>query len=362
MLAHELSHVAHRDVLVMTLAASAGHRRRDGSPAAPSSAALGGGRPQQRQRRRDRLHRRLVVSLVVYAISFLLTAAALALPRALRRPLRRLPDPEARRRWPRRCTKISGEMNAVPERDLRAAQPMNAFFIAPAISGLSLETLTSTHPPLEQRLDQLAKIAAEPRRQTLLTADGSLGRAARAARRPRAANLDALFSLPSAAITLEAALGPAADRRRRRSASAPPRARRSRSTQQRGGRRCSTSTAGPDVESRVDEYGFTWLTVRTDPADVGRAGHRPARRQLLARGPGLRARPALLAGRLPRDDGGRGVRSSTSTSRAPSTRSARPARAARQPAGAPGPRRRRRRPADRGGHLALDADLGDPQD
>ena len=51
-------------------------------------------------------------------------------------------------------------MNAVPEKDLRAAQSMNAFFITPAVRGLTLSTLTSTHPPLEQRLDQLAKISA----------------------------------------------------------------------------------------------------------------------------------------------------------------------------------------------------------
>jgi heat shock protein HtpX len=58
-------------------------------------------------------------------------------------------------------TKISGEMAAIPQRDLRAAQPMNAFFIAPAVSGIGLSTLTSTHPSLEQRLEQLAKVAAE---------------------------------------------------------------------------------------------------------------------------------------------------------------------------------------------------------
>ena len=38
---------------------------------------------------------------------------------------------------------------------------MNAFFIAPAISGVTLRTLTSTHPSLEQRLEQLARIQAE---------------------------------------------------------------------------------------------------------------------------------------------------------------------------------------------------------
>lgn len=36
---------------------------------------------------------------------------------------------------------------------------MNAFFITPAVRGVSMSTLTATHPPLEQRLDQLAKIA-----------------------------------------------------------------------------------------------------------------------------------------------------------------------------------------------------------
>ena len=38
---------------------------------------------------------------------------------------------------------------------------MNAFFITPAVSGIGLKTLTSTHPSLEQRLEQLAKVAAE---------------------------------------------------------------------------------------------------------------------------------------------------------------------------------------------------------
>ena len=57
--------------------------------------------------------------------------------------------------------KISGEMASIPQKDLRASQAMNAFFIAPAISGASLKTLTSTHPSLEQRLEQLARIQAE---------------------------------------------------------------------------------------------------------------------------------------------------------------------------------------------------------
>ncbi|MEZ5097556.1 MAG: M48 family metalloprotease [Nocardioides sp.] len=57
--------------------------------------------------------------------------------------------------------KITGEISAIPQRDLRTSSAMNAFFIAPALSGATLRTLTSTHPSLEQRLLQLARIQAE---------------------------------------------------------------------------------------------------------------------------------------------------------------------------------------------------------
>jgi heat shock protein HtpX len=102
----------------------------------------------------------LVVSLVVYAVSFLLTrvlsryrelsadraGAQLTMkPRALGSALQ----------------KITGEINQIPTTDLRQSQAMNAFFFAPAINGVSLRTLTSTHPSLEQRLEQLARIEAE---------------------------------------------------------------------------------------------------------------------------------------------------------------------------------------------------------
>ena len=62
--------------------------------------------------------------------------------------------------------KISGEMARIPTRDLRAAEPLNAFFFAPALApGFSLSSLFSTHPPLERRLDQLAKLEAGMGRQ-----------------------------------------------------------------------------------------------------------------------------------------------------------------------------------------------------
>jgi heat shock protein HtpX len=158
-LAHELSHVAHRDVLVMTIASSAGIIAGGLSRGAQYGAWFGGGRNRDNNGPPVWLVV-LVISLIVYAVSFFLTrllsryrelaadraGAQLTMkPRALGTALQ----------------KISGGMNAIPTADLRASSAMNAFFIAPAIKGVSLSQLTSTHPSLEQRLEQLAKIEAD---------------------------------------------------------------------------------------------------------------------------------------------------------------------------------------------------------
>ena len=60
--------------------------------------------------------------------------------------------------------KISGEMNVIPERDLRSMEPVSAIAFAPAFrgnKGLGMEAIFATHPSLEKRLDQLAKISAQ---------------------------------------------------------------------------------------------------------------------------------------------------------------------------------------------------------
>jgi heat shock protein HtpX len=157
-LAHELSHVAHRDVLVMTVAASAGivagmvtRGAQFGALSRRGGDSNGGGAIG--------FFAVLLISLVVYAVSFLLLRLLsryreLAADRA-GAYLTQKPAALANA-----LTKVSGQMNAVPERDLRSVQSMNALFITPAVRGLKLGTLTATHPPLEQRLDQLAKIAA----------------------------------------------------------------------------------------------------------------------------------------------------------------------------------------------------------
>jgi heat shock protein HtpX len=54
-------------------------------------------------------------------------------------------------------------MARIPTRDLRSAESFNAFYFTPAIArnGVSLSTLFSTHPTLDQRLAQLARIESE---------------------------------------------------------------------------------------------------------------------------------------------------------------------------------------------------------
>src|SRR5919107_2309152 len=159
-LAHELSHVAHKDVLVMTVASSAGIMAAMLTRGAQYGAFFGGNRRDNNNNGLPVWLVVLVVSLVVYAVSFFLT-------RLLSRYRELCADrsgafltqkPSA---LASALTKISGEIASIPNKDLRATQSMNAFFIAPAVSGMTLRTITSTHPSLEQRLEQLAKISAE---------------------------------------------------------------------------------------------------------------------------------------------------------------------------------------------------------
>jgi heat shock protein HtpX len=160
-LAHELSHVAHRDVLVMTVASSAGIAAGMLGQGARFGGFgfFGGGRRDNN----GGLPIWLVVllfSLAVYAVSFVLLRLLsryreLAADRA-GAYLTMRPDALASA-----LQKITGGINQIPQRDLRQVGAASALCIAPAIAGVSLKTLTSTHPSLEQRLEQLARIQAE---------------------------------------------------------------------------------------------------------------------------------------------------------------------------------------------------------
>ena len=155
-LSHELSHVAHRDVAVMTIASFlgvlAGLITRFG---------LYGGLGRNRDQNAALVVLTIIaVSVVVYAISFLLTRALsryreLAADRA-GAMLTGRPSTLASA-----LTKISGDIARIPSRDLRQAQAFNAFFFAPALSGKSVSSLFSTHPPLETRLDRLGALSRE---------------------------------------------------------------------------------------------------------------------------------------------------------------------------------------------------------
>jgi heat shock protein HtpX len=162
-LAHELSHVAHRDVAVMTIAGFLGVLAGAITRIALYTGMWGGG--NRNNNNNDNAAIAIVVvslvSMVVYAISFLLT-------RLLSRYRELAADRAAAQLTGRpsalasALTKVTGQIGAIPTKDLRQAQPYNAFFFAPALSAKEVAgQLMSTHPTLEQRLAQLEKISTE---------------------------------------------------------------------------------------------------------------------------------------------------------------------------------------------------------
>src|SRR5262245_20775212 len=157
-LAHELSHVANRDVAVMTIASFfamlAAFLMRMGM----WTGMMGGGRRDQNSAPAFLIM--IVVSLVTYVLSFILirmisryreyaadrgAALLTGAPEYLMSALQ----------------KIASDMTRIPQRDLRQLEGMNAFFIIPTNVKRSVSELFATHPPLEKRLARLSEIAAE---------------------------------------------------------------------------------------------------------------------------------------------------------------------------------------------------------
>jgi heat shock protein HtpX len=169
-LAHEMSHVAHKDVAVMTIASFLGIMAALLVRFAFYSELFGGGgRGRGRGGNNDQnalpvILIVMLVGIVVYAISFLLIrllsryrelsadrsgALLTGQPSALASAL----------------VKVTGDMARIPTRDLRAAEPLNAFYFAPALSAtrgqMTLSNIFSTHPSLEKRLANLDKISKQ---------------------------------------------------------------------------------------------------------------------------------------------------------------------------------------------------------
>jgi len=155
-MAHELSHVKHRDVLIMTIA----------SFFASIAAVIlqfgfffGGGDDDEN----PSILIVLLVSLVVYVVSFFLmlalsryrefaadrgAAIVTGRPSALASAL----------------VKVSGAMQQVPTQDLRQAERLNAFFIVPTSVKGAVQTLFATHPPMEKRIERLQQLEAQLQR------------------------------------------------------------------------------------------------------------------------------------------------------------------------------------------------------
>jgi heat shock protein HtpX len=159
-MAHELTHVINRDVMVMTLASFFATLA---SLIIQFSFFFGGGFGGGYGRSREQesaIEMVILVSVIVYAVSFLLlralsryrefaadrgSAVLTGRPSALASAL----------------LKISGTMERVPTQDLRKAEGMSAFFIMPARTKRSLLNLFSDHPPLEQRLAALERLESQ---------------------------------------------------------------------------------------------------------------------------------------------------------------------------------------------------------
>jgi heat shock protein HtpX len=152
-MAHELTHVANRDVMVMTLA---GFFATLAAYIVQFGFFFGGGGSYGDDDDNPSFMVLLLVSLVVYVVSFILmqalsryrefaadrgAAIITGRPSALASALQR----------------ISSGMHRIPQKDLRTAGELQAFFIYPAASG-KVSGLFATHPPLEKRIAALQRL------------------------------------------------------------------------------------------------------------------------------------------------------------------------------------------------------------
>ena len=163
-LAHELSHIANRDVLIMTVASFfamlAAMLTRFGLYDGMFGGFGGGGNRDNNNNQVPVWLIVMLVSMVVYAISFILirtisryreyaadrgSALITGAPEHLMSALQ----------------KIAGTISQIPQRDLREVAGMNAFFIIPTSVKTQMSEWMMDHPPLEKRLAALEQIARE---------------------------------------------------------------------------------------------------------------------------------------------------------------------------------------------------------
>jgi len=164
-LAHELSHIANRDVLVMTVASFfamlAAILTRFGLYAGMFGGGYGGGN------RNNGNNNQVPVWLIVFAVSVVVYAISFVLIRTISRYREYAADrgsaiiTGAPENLMSALQKISSNITQIPQRDLREVQGMNAFFIIPTNWKTNMSEWMMDHPPLEKRLAALSEIARE---------------------------------------------------------------------------------------------------------------------------------------------------------------------------------------------------------
>lgn len=160
-IAHELTHIRSRDVLVITLASLfstvAWYLMQFGFYGGLYGGGMGYGRRNDNSAGSMMIV--IAVAMLTWVISFLII-------RAISRYREYAADRGSAQmtgkpiKLANALMKISGTIKNIPTRDLRQQEGLNAFFIVPALSGSTIGNLFSTHPPIQKRVEKLMEMEA----------------------------------------------------------------------------------------------------------------------------------------------------------------------------------------------------------
>jgi heat shock protein HtpX len=161
-IAHELTHIRNRDVLVLTLASLfstvAWYLMQFGFYGGLYSGGMGYGS--------NRNNNSAGAMIIVIAVALLTWVVSFLIIRAISRYREFAADRGSAQMTGKpvelanALMKISGNMKNIPTRDLRQEEGLNAFFIIPALSGSTIGNLFSTHPPVQKRVQKLMEMEA----------------------------------------------------------------------------------------------------------------------------------------------------------------------------------------------------------
>jgi heat shock protein HtpX len=161
-IAHELTHIRNRDVLVLTLASLfstvAWYLMQFGFYGGLYGGGMGYGG--------NRNNNSAGAMIIVIAVALLTWVVSFLIIRAISRYREFAADRGSAQMTGKpielanALMKISGTMKNVPTRDLRQEEGLNAFFIVPALSGSTIGNLFSTHPPIQRRVQKLMEMEA----------------------------------------------------------------------------------------------------------------------------------------------------------------------------------------------------------